>query len=424
MRAWRFVSSAVCLLTSVLGAGLFAIPAKASSPLDERIAELEAITARKNGRTASIQIYGQVNRALLIWDDGFDSDTYVVDNDTSSTRLGLIGKVRMKPGWDAGYRVEIELKDAASDEVSNVDGNDEGFGEANQIRTRHAYWFIDSEQFGRLSLGQQSPATDDITIINLGARMSDAALHYNNGFAIRIASPGVFNMTWGDLAHTVDAFRGDFVRYDTPILNGFLISAAWGENDVMDAAIRFQKDFGLIQFAAGAGAMQHGELEFSDVRGSASLLHKTSGLYASVAGGLRQDEDLEIDTGKDSFFHFTQIGVKQRLLSYGDTTFYGEYGFYNNFSVGKVFEANLTGAAFRKWAITDAEVSRYGFGLEQAFDEAALLLYSQYHQYEADFSGARCGEAVGTAGCTLDGTRRDFAGETWSSVVVGARVQF
>ena len=38
--------------------------------LEERVAELEATTARKGNRVVSLQIYGQVNKGLLIWDDG------------------------------------------------------------------------------------------------------------------------------------------------------------------------------------------------------------------------------------------------------------------------------------------------------------------------------------------------------------------
>ena len=41
--------------------------------LEERVAELEATTARKGNRVVSLQVYGQVNKALLIWDDGEDS---------------------------------------------------------------------------------------------------------------------------------------------------------------------------------------------------------------------------------------------------------------------------------------------------------------------------------------------------------------
>src|SRR5665648_1288482 len=59
--------------------------------LEERVAELEATTARKGNRVVSLQVYGQVNKALLIWDDGFDSDAYVVTNTGYQSRLTLTG---------------------------------------------------------------------------------------------------------------------------------------------------------------------------------------------------------------------------------------------------------------------------------------------------------------------------------------------
>ena len=46
------------------------------------------------------------------------------------------------------------------------------------------YGYIDDRKLGRLTLGQQSPATDDITLLNLGSEMNNAALHYNNRFGV------------------------------------------------------------------------------------------------------------------------------------------------------------------------------------------------------------------------------------------------
>ena len=36
--------------------------------LEERVAELEATTARKGNRKVSLEIYGQVNQGVLWWD--------------------------------------------------------------------------------------------------------------------------------------------------------------------------------------------------------------------------------------------------------------------------------------------------------------------------------------------------------------------
>ena len=389
--------------------------------LEERVAELEATSVRKGNRNVSLQIYGQVNRALLAWDDGFDRDAYVVDNDTSSTRIGLIGEATMKPGWFTGYRVELEFKDASSNDVSN--GNDEGLTDM-EIRIRHSYWYIESEKLGRVSVGQQSPATDDITIINLGAQMSDAALHYNNNFGLRL---NLFfglttDLTWADFAHSVDALRGDFVRYDSPAIYGFVLSAAAGENDVWDVALRYQADWNSIKVAAGVGYMDSNEADLSDVRGSASMMHMPTGLYLSVAGGIRDDRSGVVGSGDDARFYFAQLGLKRQFLSYGHTTIYGEVGTYKDYTVGRLLQADLAeDQGYANWGkVTDSEVRRWGAGVEQSFDSAATILYVQYHHYEADLAGT----PMPTEPDGAFGPVQSLPVEPWEAVVLGARVQF
>lgn len=442
---WGMRSGLKTAMAAVCAAGLISSPALAADPnsheLEERLAELEASVARAGNRKVSVSIYGQVNRAILVWDDGHDSDAYVVDNDTSSTRAGLIGRGKIKPGWAAGYRIEIEYKDGASDEV--YDGGDEGLGESNQIRTRHAYWYIESENAGRLSVGQQSPATDDITLINLGAVMSDAGIHYNNGFALRLKSGESTNLFWGHLAHLVDSFRGDFVRYDTPLTNGFLISAAWGENDNWDAAIRHQGEWNDVRFASGFGYMDNTELDFSDVRGSASAIHTPSGLFLTAAGGIRNEADTgfllngnAFDFNDDSYFYFAQAGVSKEWFSSGKTSVYGEYGLYRNFNAGKILRGEVNNSVVDVGLVLDNEVERLGLGVEQAFEASALLLYANFNYYSADIMSSK--PAAGGAAQIVSQSEVDPAArissapaknrplpvEDWGGVVVGARVQF
>lgn len=412
-----FLLSASLLMSAVFAADL---SGGCCGDLEERVAELEATSVRKGNRNVSLQVYGQVNRALLIWDDSFGSDAYVVDNDTSSTRVGLIGEAQMKPGWFTGYRIEFEFKDSASDEVFN--GGDEGSA-AQEIRIRHSYWFIESEKLGRVSVGQQSPATDDITIINLGAQMSDAALHYNNSFGLRLnmALGLATDLTWGHFAHSVDSLRGDFVRYDSPAIYGFVLSAAAGENDVWDVALRYRADWNSIRLAAGVGYMDAEEYEFQDVRGSASFMHMPTGLYLSVAGGVRDDESAVLGSGDGSTFYFTQLGMKRQFLPYGHTTFYGEFGNYKDYTVGQLLKVAITpGQDYGPWGkVTDSEVRRWGAGVEQSFDAAATVLYAQYHRYEADIAGM----PMKTGGGGWDDVK-SLPVDPWSAVVLGARVQF
>jgi len=55
--------------------------------LEERVAELEATTVRKGNKKVSVTLYGQVNRAVLFWDDHVEKNVYSVDNNYESSRL-------------------------------------------------------------------------------------------------------------------------------------------------------------------------------------------------------------------------------------------------------------------------------------------------------------------------------------------------
>ena len=48
--------------------------------LEERIAELEATTARKGNRKVSLTVSGWVGQQVMCWDDGAESNVYVTDS--------------------------------------------------------------------------------------------------------------------------------------------------------------------------------------------------------------------------------------------------------------------------------------------------------------------------------------------------------
>src|ERR1700687_4949086 len=59
--------------------------------LEERVAELEATTARKGNKKVSVILYGKVNYATEYWDDGAERNSYTVNNYSESTRFGIKG---------------------------------------------------------------------------------------------------------------------------------------------------------------------------------------------------------------------------------------------------------------------------------------------------------------------------------------------
>jgi Gram-negative porin len=432
VRAWK---GGVFLAISLIGLG--AVPARGDDAagrsccpeLEELLSALTGALTGTDKSERSVRIYGQVNRAVMYWDDGTDTGTYAVDNDTSSSRLGVIGQHRFLGELTAGYRVEIDTRATLSSEVSSGDPwGDLGDG---AIRLRHAYWYVEDKNLGRLTLGQQSPATDDITLINLGSEMNDAALHYNNSFGIwlNIGSGYITDLKWGQIAHNVDSLRGVFVRYDTPLMKGLMLSAAAGDDGVWDVALRYQADWRPFRFAAGVGYMDNPDRRFRDVRGSASLIHDPTGLYVSAAGGLRDDDISILSASGQAHFHYLQLGISRRWLPYGKTTLYADYGLYKNFNVGHLLKADLVnpGNLVIWGTLAETEVRRWGFGVEQSFDDRGLLLYAQAHHYEARVVGFPCDvvPAPSPEACGGDpGNLAVLPTKPWSGFVAGVRIRF
>jgi predicted porin len=374
--------------------GVAADPARASdlgagsgccADLEERVAELEATTARKGNRVVSLQVYGQVNKALLIFDDGVDRDAFIVDNDQSGSRIGFKGSAAIKPGWTAGFNMELDIQDAATDKVSQ--GNDDP---ADEIKIRQNYVYIESEKYGRISLGQQSTGADGINEIVLGNSLTDSSDIFSS-FQVRTRGGGNSGFTVGQFVDNLDGPRDDVVRYDSPSIYGFIVSASWGDNDYSDVALRFKKEWNSFRLAAGIAYQWDARdvVERDILSGSLSFMHIPTGVYVALAGG-----NVSFDTANadDGSFYYAQLGIEKRVLPYGSTTIYGDYGHYEGLTNDDPQAQGL-------------EADRYGFGLVQKFDAAALEVYANVRMYSFDNAGAD-----------------DL--EDFSTVLIGSRIKF
>ncbi len=63
------------------------------------------------------------------------------------------------------------------------------------------------------------------------------------------------NLHWSDVLRGFnnstpgDAARRQVVRYNSPEVHGFVLSASWGEDDVWDAALTYKEKFRRFQRA-------------------------------------------------------------------------------------------------------------------------------------------------------------------------------
>lgn len=396
--------------------------------LEERVAELEATTVRKGNRKVSLEISGHVNEAIMAWDDGEESNIYVVTNDTSRTRFRFKGKAKITEDWEAGYLLEIGVRSARSDRVDQLsdDGVDNGFD------IRHTTWYVKSKTYGQVNVGRTDMATESITEINL-ANTGDAAKNsdvedYFAGFQLRSSTGdgGLSDIEWrrlikDDAIQPGEGNRRELVKYTTPSFAGFTATTAWAEDDSWDAALRYAGEFSGFKIAAGFGYGENtdavgggdgsteagnatciendidldgGDAECNQYGGSVSVMHEASGLFVTFGAGRFADERID-DAGStfegvanvddESDFYAFQAGIEQKWMPLGKTTVYGEYfkheGGANDRDVLAGDAINPFGNTARIW---NSEVEVIGGGVVQAIDAAAMNIYISYRHIEGD----------------------------------------
>ena len=413
------------LATSELPASAADLGGDCCADLEERIGELEATAARKGTRKTSLEIFGQINTAVLIWDDGVNRDAYVVDNDFNSIRLGFRGTSKLSPGWKAGYLLEFETNHAASDAVNQ---NDASGPVSRQLDLRYSHFTIESETLGKLTMGQTSSVTDNLYKYgNISGSFSDSELHYNGQFFLRRSGAGGTSTTlrWDTIANNLDTSRGNFVRYDTPSLAGFIASAAWGEDDMWDVSLRYSGEACGFKIAAAVGyvedmdgAVDRFDDEPNDLIASIGIQHLESGLYVYSGAG-RRESDVRPGFDDTAQYYYVQAGIETKLISLGKTTIFADYGHYSDWGAGTAFDSDVAtpdAAAANDATVLDSKVERWGFGATQKVDNAALEIYGVFNWYEADVIAAGVAGGLGPA----------FAlpVEDWWSTTLGSRIKF
>ena len=124
----RLIGAAAIAAFVLGGSSAFAadLGGNCCADLEERIAELEATTARKGNRKVSLTITGWVSSQLYWFDDGVESNVYVVDNNNDlSSNVKFTGSAQISPGWKAGYSLWI-YTNGPSSLTTNDNWGDQG----------------------------------------------------------------------------------------------------------------------------------------------------------------------------------------------------------------------------------------------------------------------------------------------------------
>jgi hypothetical protein len=383
--------------------------------LEERIAELEATTARKGTRKVSLELSGWLNKTILFWDDSIRKDVYAgIDNDAASSRWRFVGSATISPDVTAGFLYEFNSFYGLTSSVNQTNGGDDR-GYASSIQLRQANAWVQSKRLGRITIGQASQATDGIAEIDLSrteavsgsgvsAWLESFILNSNGGYT----GVAAINMFFG----AMDGGRTQLVRYDSPMIAGFQIAASHGlggeregptagiggpKFSEWDVALRYAAEFNGIRFAAGVGYHEGVVLDTTSftwlrpansVMGSASLLHVPSGLFLSVAASHTWFDErpvtlaLPLTFGGNEFdTYYVKGGWLANIVPVGQTSFYGEY-------YAQTYNPTTDAGQSIFFPGGSYTSHMWGVGIVQHIDAAAMEVYAAYRFYDTPTVGA------------------------------------
>jgi hypothetical protein len=408
--------------------------------LEERIAELEATTARKGNRKVSLTVSGWVGEQVMYWDDGTEQNVYVTGLGTTlATNVKFTGQATIAPGYYAGYVLHLEAIDSDSLTIDQGTRGVFGFGaqgpavdplayQANVtgpvVTVLQSFWFLKSDHLGKVSIGRQSQASDNTAILVDGSGSLVPAnwvafdvnvfqIYRPNGVGSGLVWGGAGSCrgmggAWGDC----NGLTRMAVRYDSPTWHGFSVSADWGDDDFWDVAARYAGEFNGFKLSVAAAYNQWtdgnvcGPGGFSGtfagnavcISGSnflsgtypdpgrsdyfqvgAYLEHVPTGVWGLINWGRLDDNWSFLPLAETWYF---KAGLRERWHPLGHTVLYGEYLTNNDGAVINFIPCaggtNLIGCAI------STELKVWGLGVVQEIDAAAMSLWLSYRHLSYD----------------------------------------
>lgn len=375
----------------------FSAPAVADccADLEERIAELESTVATKGNRKVSLTVSGRVSHQITYWDDGQESNAYVTGAG-APTHFKFTGSAQIDPRWSAGYIFQIEMYGPQRYQLSQ----DDSHGVGPDLYLWQSAWHINSKDYGRLTVGKQSHASDDAALgVDASGSLGPAnwVLHDGSGFFVLVDGVRT-GFKWNSIAychHIGGGFGADCngattnsVRYDTPAIGGFVLSASWGEDDFWDVAVRYAQTVGEFKLGAAAAysknTARRAFLPGGPARDSGYfqaglyLEHLPTGLFGHAAYGHEENDYLTAggNDAHDNDSFYLKAGLRKRWFGIGATVLYAEYGNHSDM----LSEALVDGGA------TASDLDRYGIGVVQEIDAAAMSIWLKYRRNEGEIS--------------------------------------
>jgi predicted porin len=314
-------------------------------------------------QAVEFSVSGHVNRAIMVVDDGVDTDVQHMEGAASGSRFRFTGSEDLGNGMTAGVNMEVGLDGATHAPTGDMDNqaggglNDDGSNKAgaaadDPVRLRQVNVYF-SGAFGKVTLGQQAYANDITQYASkdnyawLGG--IEAGCDFACGLNYRNRDGSLSEVSL-DSAIIYSSFRNDLLRYDTPALGPAKVSVSVGNNDYQDASIEVGGDAGGFSYQLIAGADTTDKVEVSGAVGFAQ------GTNFSI-GWARTDDE----AGQEPRLWHAQVGHN-----------------FDNSSVSLLYQSSNDVAA------NDAGGTSWGVGVGHAFPDVGVEIYASFRTWDAD----------------------------------------
>ena len=386
------------------------------SDLEERIAELEATTAKKGNRKVSLVVYGQISEALVdISGGGISSHMQVQSNSNRDAQSVVVfaGKAQFSPGLSAGFVLQIGVGGFANGVIVPASNG----LDTNGVYVREEFVYVQSDAAGKLSIGKQKLATYDVT----GAVEGNTSVAHTMLSFAPLVGP-----TAGSALDLWDGGITDAAKYTSPhwfghpgsdgTKDGLWVEAAWANADnlmtnsangnLYDVAIKYLGEVSAVQVSGQAGYRNGMVVDLSSVAlagfsglnvqdikvwsAGGGVKHMPTGLFANASYGSFDYSTLSPGAGNLTAWE-VQAGIEQKWTKVGKTSLFGQYARYDLGSVG-LGSGNTS----------------YGLGVVQNIEGAATDLYLTWEDYQpSDTAKANLG-LTGNVAVIFAGIRTQF----------------
>jgi hypothetical protein len=222
---------------------------------------------------------------------------------------------------------------------------------------------------------------------------------WNAGFFLRAANGQLLtDVRWEEFYVPVAGTNANIVTYVSPEVRGFVASAAWGQDDFWDAALRYNGEWAeVLEVQAAIGYHENttegntidpvtglpavnSTVEDTHWGAGIALRHKPTGLNIAVNYSTEEHTDKCVDRGAVSRdcrgadeFVYVVGGIVRDLNSLGPTAFYGEY-YRGTRERNESDEAKLAALELnplQALELEESNVTVWGFGVVQKINDAS-----------------------------------------------------